>query len=69
VKIDANINVERNSQKGILIGKKGCKLKKIGEEARKEIERMVGTKVYLKLLVRVQKNWSKDTKVLRRFGY
>ena len=69
VKIDAHINVERDSQKGIIIGKSGRKLKKIGEEARKDIERMVGTKVFLKLLVRVQKNWSKDTKALRRFGY
>jgi GTP-binding protein Era len=69
VKIDASINVERNSQKGIIIGQKGRMLKKIGEEARKEIERMIGTKVFLKLLVRVQKNWSKDTKALRRFGY
>jgi len=57
------------AQKGIIIGKSGRKLKKIGEEARKDIERMVGTKVFLKLLVRVQKNWSKDTKALRRFGY
>jgi len=49
--------------------KKGSKLKQIGKAARKEIERMVGTKVYLKLFVRVQKNWTKDTKALRRFGY
>lgn len=69
VKIHATIHVERDSQKGIVIGKKGSKLKKIGEEARKEIERMVGVKVFLKLFVRVQKNWSKDTKALRRFGY
>ncbi len=69
VKISAVIHVERDSQKGIIIGKKGSKLKKIGEEARKEIERMVGTKVFLKLFVRVQKNWSKDTKAIRRFGY
>lgn len=69
VKIHATIHVERDSQKGIIIGKKGSKLKKIGEEARKEIERMVGVKVFLKLFVRVQKNWSKDTKALRRFGY
>ena len=69
IAIDATIHVERNSQKGIVIGKKGSKLKQIGEDARKEIERMVGTKVYLKLFVRVQKNWSKDTKALRRFGY
>ncbi|MDL1964182.1 MAG: GTPase Era [Deltaproteobacteria bacterium] len=69
VKIYATIHVERDSQKGIIIGKNGSKLKKIGEEARKEIQRMVGAKVFLKLFVRVQKNWSKDTKALRRFGY
>ncbi len=69
VKIYATIHVERDSQKGIIIGKSGNKLKKIGEEARMEIQRMVGAKVFLKLFVRVQKNWSKDTKALRRFGY
>ena len=69
VKIDATIHVERASQKGMVIGKNGSRLKMIGTEARKEIERMVGTKVFLKLFVRVHKNWSKDTKALRRFGY
>jgi GTP-binding protein Era len=69
VRIYATIHVERDSQKGIVIGKKGQKLKQIGEAARKEIRRMTGTKVFLKLFVRVQKNWSKDTKALRRFGY
>jgi GTP-binding protein Era len=53
----------------MIIGKNGARLKMIGTEARKDIERMVGTKVYLKLFVRVSKNWSKDTKALRRFGY
>ncbi len=69
VRIDATIHIERDSQKGIIIGKKGSKLKKIGEEARKDIERMTGVRVFLKLFVRVQKNWSKDTKALRKFGY
>lgn len=69
IRIDATIHVEHDSQKGIIIGKKGAKLKKIGEEARLDIERMTGTRVFLKLFVRVQKNWSKDTKALRRFGY
>jgi len=69
IKVQAVIHVERESQKGIVIGKGGSKLKNIGEEARKEIERMVGAKVFLKLFVRVQKNWSKDTRALRRFGY
>ncbi len=69
VKIHATIHVERGSQKGMVIGKDGSRLKMIGTEARKEIERMVGAKVFLKLFVRVNKNWSKDTKALRRFGY
>jgi GTP-binding protein Era len=69
IKIDATIHVERVSQKGMIIGKNGKMLKLIGMESRKEIERMVGAKVYLKLFVRVQKNWSKDTKALRKFGY
>lgn len=69
VKIHATIHVERASQKGMIIGKNGNMLKMIGTEARKEIERMVGTRVFLKLFVRVHKNWSKDTKALRRFGY
>ena len=69
VKIDASIHVERDSQKGILIGKNGAKLKEIGSAARIDIEKMVGARVFLKLFVRVQKNWSRDTKALRRFGY
>ncbi len=69
ISIYADIHIEKDSQKGIIIGKKGSKLKKIGEEARRDIERMVGTKVFLKLFVHVQKNWTRDTKALRRFGY
>ena len=69
VKIHATIHVERHSQKGIIIGKKGAKLKEIGQAARQDIQRMLGTRVFLKLFVRVQKNWSRDTRALRRFGY
>lgn len=69
IRIHATIHVERDSQKGILIGKNGVKLKSIGEQARKDIERMLNAKVFLKLFVRVEKNWTKDTKVLQRFGY
>ena len=69
VKISAVIHVERDSQKGIVIGKNGKKLKEIGEQSRKDLETMVGANVYLKLFVRVQKNWSKDTKAIRKFGY
>jgi GTP-binding protein Era len=69
VKIEATIHLERDSQKGIVIGKSGSKLRQIGVQAREQIEHMLGTKVYLKLFVRVQKNWRKDTKAIRRFGY
>jgi GTP-binding protein Era len=69
VKIEATIHLERGSQKGIIIGKEGSKLKRIGTESRKKIEHMLETKVYLKLFVRVQKNWRKDTRALRKFGY
>lgn len=69
VKIEATIHLERGSQKGIIIGKEGSKLKRIGIESRKKIEQMLETKVFLKLFVRVQKNWRKDTRALRKFGY
>jgi GTP-binding protein Era len=69
VKIEATIHLERDSQKGIVIGKSGSKLKQIGVRSREQIEHMLGTKVYLKLFVRVQKNWRKDTKAIQRFGY
>ncbi|MEE4113995.1 MAG: GTPase Era [Desulfobacteraceae bacterium] len=69
IRIHATIHVERDSQKGIVIGRQGAKLKQIGEAARQEIEEMLGTQVFLKLFVRVQKNWTRDTKALRKFGY
>ncbi|MBU4055581.1 MAG: YaeQ family protein, partial [Proteobacteria bacterium] len=69
VTIHATIHVEKESQKGIIIGKSGVKLKRIGEEARAGIERLLNTKVFLKLFVRVEKNWSRDTKSLAKFGY
>ena len=69
VNIEATINLERDSQKGIVIGKNGSKLKQIGTRSREQIEAMLGCKVYLKLFVRVQKNWRKDTRAIRRFGY
>ncbi|CAB1077509.1 GTP-binding protein Era [Olavius algarvensis Delta 1 endosymbiont] len=67
--IEATIHLERDSQKGMIIGKKGNKLKLIGTRSREQIEQMLGCKVYLKLFVRVQKNWRKDTRAIRRFGY
>ncbi|MCP4114664.1 MAG: GTPase Era [Desulfobacteraceae bacterium] len=69
IEIHATIHVDRNSQKGIIIGKGGQMLKKIGEKARRDIERMTGSKVMLKLFVRVTKNWSRDEKILKEFGY
>ncbi len=69
VKIRAVIFVERNSQKGILIGKQGRRLKTIGAEARADIEPLLGAKVFLELWVKVWKNWRKDPKALRALGY
>jgi GTP-binding protein Era len=69
ISIEATIHLERASQKGIVIGKNGRKLKRIGTEARKAIESMLESKIYLKLFVSVQKNWRKDPRALRRFGY
>ncbi len=69
VKIEATIHLERSSQKGIVIGRQGAKLKQIGTRSREQIERLLGAKVYLKLFVRVQKNWRKDTRAIRKFGY
>jgi GTPase len=69
VEIFATIHVERDSQKGILIGKGGAMLKKIGETARLDIEKLLESHVFLKLFVRVEKNWSKDSKALKKFGY
>ncbi len=68
VKIRAVIFVERNSQKGILIGKQGSMLKAIGAEARGEIEALLGARVFLELWVKVWKNWRKDPKALRALG-
>jgi GTP-binding protein Era len=69
ISIEATIHLERSSQKGIVIGKNGSKLKQIGTRSREQIEQLLGTKVFLKLFVRIQKNWRKDTKAIRRFGY
>ena len=67
--IQGTIHVERSSQKKILIGREGQKLKKIGEEARKEIEVLLGTRVFLELWVNVEKNWTQDARALDRLGY
>jgi len=67
--IEATLFVERESHKGIVIGQGGTMLKKIGTAARREIEKMSGRTVFLKLKVKVRKNWRDDEKVLRWFGY
>ena len=67
--IRATIHVEKPSQKGIIIGKKGAALKKIGSDARKEIENFLGAKVYLECWVHVEKNWTKSQTALRKLGY
>ena len=67
--VHATIYVERDSHKGIVIGKKGQMLKTISQQARTEIEGFLGTKVYLELWVKVLKNWRRDERTLRRLGY
>ncbi len=69
VRIYADIIVERSSQKGILIGKGAEMLKRIGTLARKEIQEMLGCRVYLELLVKVEKNWTRTAIGLKRVGY
>lgn len=68
-KISAKIIVNNESQKGILIGKKGAMLKKIGTEARLELEKIVEKKVFLELFVKVQKNWLKNKEMIKTLGY
>ncbi|MCP3941247.1 MAG: GTPase Era [Desulfobacteraceae bacterium] len=67
--IHASIHVIRDSQKGIIIGKKGSMLTQIGTRARIDIEKMTGSKVLLKLFVKVTKDWSSNAKALNEFGY
>ncbi len=69
VVIHAALLVERQSQKGILVGKQGSMLKQIGQQAREDIERLLGVKVYLSLFVRVSENWRRDESKLRQLGY
>lgn len=68
-RIFATVYVERDSQKGIIIGKKGAAIKQIGTEARADLEQLLGTRVYLDLSVKVKKNWRRDASQIRRFGY
>lgn len=67
--IHANVYVERDSQKGIIIGHKGSRLRKIGTDSRKQIEALLGTPVYLDLHVKIAKDWQRDPRQLRKLGF
>lgn len=69
IHIEAEIYVERNSQKGIIIGKKAESVKKVGMEARKDMEAFFGKRINLKTFVKVERDWRKDERKLTRFGY
>lgn len=69
IRIAATIHVEKESQKGVIIGAGGARLKMIGQRARQNIERLVGTQVFLQLFVRTTRDWSKRKSTLREFGY
>ena len=69
IRIRAIIYVARNSQKGIVIGHQGESLKKVGTEARKDLEEFFQKQVYLDLYVKVNKDWRTDESKLKRFGY
>ena len=69
VEIHANLYVERPSQKAIIIGRKGARLKQVGTQARAEIEKLLGRRVFLSLHVKVAKDWQSDPKMLNRFGF
>ncbi|AHN22527.1 GTPase Era [Lysinibacillus sphaericus] len=69
IRVAATIIVERDSQKGIVIGKRGALLKEVGIRARKDIEMLLGSKVYLELWVKVQKDWRNKSTHLRDFGF
>jgi GTP-binding protein Era len=69
IHIKATINVEKDSQKGIIIGKRGAMLKELGTKARLEMEQFFASRVFLELFVRVARDWTNDPKMLREFGY
>jgi GTP-binding protein Era len=69
LRVEATVYVERDSQKGIIIGKRGNRLKQIGQAARLEIERLLNTRVYLALWVKVRKDWSENEQLIRDMGY
>ena len=67
--IRAIVYVEHESQKGMIIGKRGVAIKRIGTEAREDLEHILGTRVYLDLSVKLKKNWRRDASQIKRFGY
>ena len=69
IRIRSVIFVERDTQKGIIIGHKGEQLKRVGTFARNDIQTFFGKKVHLELFVKVEKNWRSNPKQLKRFGY
>ncbi len=69
VVIQATIHVERDSHKKIIVGKGGQMIKRLGQQAREDIEKMLGARVFLELFVRVDKNWSQSERMLRELGY
>ena len=69
IKIRSKILVERESQKGIIIGHRGIALKKIGSKARIDLEKFFGKKIFIELHVKVSKNWRSSIKQLKKFGY
>ncbi|WP_459211434.1 GTPase Era [Aquimarina rhabdastrellae] len=69
IRIRSVIMVERDSQKGIIIGHKGSALKRVGMEARKDLEQFFGKQIHIELYVKVNKNWRSNERQLRRFGY
>ncbi|MNW25259.1 GTPase Era [Paenibacillus massiliensis] len=69
VQISAVIYVERDSQKGIIIGKQGAMLKEVGKQARRDIENLLGSKIFLELWVKVKKDWRNQERVLRDLGF
>ncbi len=69
IKMQATISVEKKSQKGIIIGRKGAMLKQIGTRARLDMERFFGTRIFLELFVKVSRDWTRDSQMLEEFGY
>jgi GTP-binding protein Era len=67
--VHANLYVERSSQKGIVIGKGGARLRQVGSDARRQIEALLGTRIYLDLHVKIAKDWQRDPKQLRKLGF